>query len=114
MPALARPQKITLAEMRAAGVNRRVLASAANAPDLSVESDVIGMAFHSALIVRLRRRLMFRRHYVFRMLMRGLPCGRRRGRHQLHHDHHQAQRPHVGHFNCRFPADSLPRSLIMS
>jgi hypothetical protein len=57
------------------------LAPAADATDLPIERDVVRMAFYAALIVRLGRRLVFRRHRVFRM-MRGLPCEGRRGCHQ--------------------------------
>ena len=47
----------------------RGLAPAANTSDLSIDRDVVWMAFHATLIGRLNRWLMSDRHSAFRMMM---------------------------------------------
>jgi hypothetical protein len=70
---------------------------AADAPDLSIECDIVGMPFEAAAIVCLHRLRCGRR--VFRAMMSGLSRKRRRRCH-YHRDRDHKERPHVSpHFD---------------
>ncbi len=75
----------------------------ANAPDLSIERGVVGMALYPAAIGFIRE-LMLGGGRAFGMMMRSL-AGECRRRCHTHHDHDRDQRSHVNpYFTRRFSA----------